>query len=234
MLSRPDGQKSRTEEHCFPKWLADHITDPPPEWDHFRATSDAHEVKNKWTKKELAVVARRVCRTCNNGWMDSLEGAVRPFLPRLMAGTGYTLQPNGNAPRLLATWAVKTALCLELATPADQPIPEHHYRSMAELRDTPPPKTQVFLGAYTGFRAFFHQPRRITSMPDGAHAYRSTFIVGHAVFNVMGHSHDDQTIFTKMGGRAQMTPQIWPTLGPVRFPPQPVMDDPALWAYLKD
>jgi hypothetical protein len=164
-----NGQNGRTEEHCFPKWLAAQIIGGGEEWEHTVAATATGEVKRQWTKRELAVVSKKVCRTCNVGWMAGLERSVRGFLPPVIRGEAGGLSLAGQ--RLLTAWAVKTALCLELANPVKgEPIPHEHYRAMAALKDQPPPRTQVSAAMHVGHRLFFHAPRRLF-LPDDAHGY---------------------------------------------------------------
>src|SRR4051794_21027664 len=231
MVRTAGGEKGRTDEHCFAKWLSQYVEGGGESWQHTRANSSTGAVVHRWTHRELNIVTNRVCRDCNGGWMNELERAARPFLTSLVQGRGRHLYRDGQ--RVLAAWATKTALCLELATPGPEPIPVEHYRSMAELGDTPPPRTQVFAGAYRGDRLLFHFPSMV-NLPGDAHGYRTTFIVGRALFNVMAHDGSGDWVFQKGGLRATQTPQIWPTVTlPVIWPPiRGEMNDEALWRYV--
>ena len=55
-----------------------------------------------------------ICVTCNNRWLAVLENDVQPVLAPLIRGEERTLAPREQ--QLLATWAVKTTLMLDLWT----------------------------------------------------------------------------------------------------------------------
>src|SRR4051794_30508676 len=57
--------------------------------------------------------ANAVCRPCNNGWMSRLETAVQPALEPLILGPSR--QGSIEDATILATWATKTSLIVELA-----------------------------------------------------------------------------------------------------------------------
>src|SRR3954452_21436048 len=106
--------------------------------------------------------------------------------------------------------------------------------AMADLKDAPPPRTQVFLGSYNGEKLLFHFPSMV-NLPNGIHGYRTTFLVGRVLFNVMAHSGGEEWVFQKGGVREIQTPQIWPSAhNQVTWPPvNGVMDEATLWRYLE-
>ena len=57
------------------------------------------------------LVTRRVCHTCNTGWMAQLEDRARPILMPLIQRRRVTSVPGTDA-ILAATWGVKTAMTL--------------------------------------------------------------------------------------------------------------------------
>jgi len=62
-----------------------------------------------------------VCGSCNAGWMNNLEGEVRPFLVNLASRQLMPFELSRAERWSLARWALKTALALELATPEHEP-----------------------------------------------------------------------------------------------------------------
>jgi hypothetical protein len=55
---------------------------------------------------------KKLCRRqCNNGWMSDLENAVRPTMVCLI--NDIAMELDAEQQRLLALWAVKTAMVIE-------------------------------------------------------------------------------------------------------------------------
>jgi hypothetical protein len=98
---------------------------------------------------------RRICRECNSGFLSQLEMAARPLLiPMMLAREPVT--PDAQAQKVIATWAVKTALLLELAWrqhyPGSRPV-EGYEASGQEFawlwrHHCPPPGALVWIGCW--------------------------------------------------------------------------------------
>jgi hypothetical protein len=135
------GRAPVSREHVWPQWLLKAL----------RGAFESVEVVRERDVHELSspeIMVNRVCRPCNEGWMERLESAVRPTLgpmiwaeetPRLL---GYPAQ------RTLATWAFKTALMFDFHFPHD--IYRSPPNAFAGLyRDQrPPPTCVIWTGAY--------------------------------------------------------------------------------------
>jgi hypothetical protein len=152
----------RTGEHALASWLLSVMPGNGPVT-HSRQSKARGPMDQVWTKNELDIVAKQVCRACNGGWMNDLENAARPFLTPLIQGRGRHLHETGQA--LLAAWAAKTALALHLTTP-ENGAPLEHYREIANTH-LAPAQTLVWLAAHDAkqFAAF----SRITP-PTAQHA----------------------------------------------------------------
>lgn len=94
-----------TDEHVWPHWISRKLGGH----DGFTMPS-SHGPRRM---RSLDITAS-VCVTCNNRWLSVLEKDIQPVLGPLIEGKERTLAPDEQ--RLLATWAVKTALMLDLAS----------------------------------------------------------------------------------------------------------------------
>jgi hypothetical protein len=214
--------RPKSDEHAWARWIGKELPRMGDE-EGFRHTirdTDTGEVLHQWAPKELDVVTGKVCRTCNEGWMEGQERVARPYLTSLMAARKRPLHREGQ--RALAAWANKTALALQLATPNAPKFPNWSYRETARAKSEPPKNTQVWLGAFE-HGTFLHtaHPKALTLEGGSgmkADGYLVTFLVGHAVFQVFGHTHDEEMVITKGGTRARMATQIWP-----------ILDEPTWW-----
>jgi hypothetical protein len=90
-----------------------------------------------------------VCHCCNTGWMCDLEGAAAPILKPMITGNPSTLS---QAEQLtVATWATKTAMVIETATPTAQN--DRFLRTQCEIvkqRGHPPGLLRIFAGGIEG------------------------------------------------------------------------------------
>lgn len=232
----PGTSRERTKEHGFAKWL---LKEFELEGTILHTVSGGRDepIKRQWSKGHLDATTKRVCKKCNGGWMNDLERSVRPFLGSLIRGNGRTLYKDGQ--RLLAAWSVKTALAMELINPDPEfrrPIDPAHYLAMAQARDTPPPRTEVWLGAWGGTPHLHHWSKEILAREVGGaetSAYSSTLVVGHAVLQVFGHSHHEEIEIEHQGWRAELSEKIHPYRSAVVWPPRRLMDEEALWAFMR-
>jgi hypothetical protein len=230
----PGGAK-RSVEDVVPRWLAAEL----PKGTVRTEVSAARDLPphRSHVSKTVKVVANRVCQDCNNGWMSRLEGAVKPFLRSIIHGHRRTYYGDGQ--RLLAAWAVKTALMFELVNPdveLRRPIEDEHYARMRAAEQTPPAKTQVWLGAYQGPSTIWHWGKDIevnAGHPDVAHGFTTTMVFGPVVLHVFGHVHPSDFAIELDGDRAEMGLQIWPHQSAVTWPPARVMGEDDLRRFAR-
>ena len=144
-----------TCEHVIPKWARRSFAIKGP------VAVDAREEGLSQRRRVGAMQALNItlddaiCKECNSVWLSRLERAVKPLLaPMAVSARPATLSPASQ--QLLATWAVKTVLLLELAFrqmyPASRPV-EGYQASPPELawlraRTEPPPRSRVWLGCW--------------------------------------------------------------------------------------
>jgi hypothetical protein len=132
------GQAGRSREHILPlAWLEDVMPSTGPyefviqRYDH----GDTHQKRLQMRKPEF--VTRRVCRTCNNGWMNRLDLAAQPLLTQLLTGERFTITRLADV-ALLASWATKIAIVTDAAQPAEAALAREHGRYLHDHRRPPP------------------------------------------------------------------------------------------------
>ena len=114
-----------TREHVYPQWLRQ-FSGPQSfisrEGAYQPSTPEAvvrQNVHSKYvevleqrgakTPNLHEVTVKAVCSTCNNGWMSTLEGEVRPILKKLADHTSLVLDRKHKT--RLAAWAHKCFSC---------------------------------------------------------------------------------------------------------------------------
>jgi hypothetical protein len=182
----------------------------------------------------------KICASCNNAW---LGGSLEKSMARLLAPMAVQCQPvivDAAAQRLVAFWATKTVLLLELALrqmlPGLRPV-EGYVPSQAELawmrqHNKPHWRTMVWLGCYDceKFKRVVYEPSAATLRgADGAivPAHMATFALGYLAFQVFS---------VDFLAAEQQRAEVWNTKVPkslashlVRIWPEPLVRPDVSW-----
>lgn len=172
------GNPQLTWEHVLPKWFSEMFDGGFIE----RASARPRR------RVELKVP---VCPECNNRWLAVLENDAKRVLSPMVRGEPL-VSLNTDDQLLIGTWAVKTALMLDLASGSGPIIPLGFFRQARQLR-SPLPNTVVHVGAYKDQMAVkawhdgLYVPDASGVKPDKPNGFVTTFAVHRVVFQVLGH-----------------------------------------------
>jgi hypothetical protein len=182
------GQPASTKEHAWPEWLLELLGGG-------RVAVIQHERGNEpmrtWRGVGAGVTVKHVCRTrCNNGWMSDLEDCAKPILTPLVQGVRSSLDTLSQI--TIATWAVKTAMVFEATRVDHDWFYTREERRYVMEESTPPARTSVWIGSYSGRVGAFCQADDLGGRTDGAllrfTAYATTMSFGPLVIQVnTGH-----------------------------------------------
>ena len=201
-----------TDEHVIAKWVSRTLN---PDQERGRLIDKGSDFARRLVKVDDTVP---VCAECNEGWLSVLENDTRPILQPMILGADPQLEPPEQ--QLLATWAYKTALLLDLSSDAPT-VPAWLFHALRQRRE-PFGGAIVEIGAYLDRTwAVWARPvplrigRAATEPPNGVVV---TLVVGRAVFQVIvAHGHlsiSDTRVYR--GGLSR----IWPTPGvDLEWPP---------------
>jgi hypothetical protein len=121
----------RSREHIFARWLViryDKLSQP------FQVTWNSDADGSVRAQRDLTManlVAGRVCRECNNGWMCRLEQSVMDMLPAVASGQRRLTDLGAGERELLARWATKTTVAARSADLGPQLVSASHGRILA-------------------------------------------------------------------------------------------------------
>lgn len=210
-----------TNEDAWPRWLIRHIvkkgTQVNQRWGN-------QEGLTGFTSRRQNVMVRRVCSTCNNGWMSDLETIAKPLLLPWIDGQRTRLVYDEQ--HAIATWAVKTTMMLQY-TPMSKAgivIPGNHHDELFKRKTTPPDSAEVLIGleptqppgALFGLRrvdvAHEHWGAGLTPTRERYLGYEATLIAKGLVLKVLGHAGPVQIRMTEevvINPELGLT-QIWP------------------------
>ena len=182
-----------SREHVLPRWLRDAVEVGDQPGTHILGI-DQERVR-EWQALPFTTQSRRVCLSCNTGWMARLEDDTRPILGPLIGGPIDTVL-SVDQQAVATSWALKTAMCVQLISPREWwPIPQRHFAQLYESRDgrLPLPGSYAWLGRYRASRPqtrHLIQPLQIDAETKGlAHppdAYAASFAVGEMAIQVVG------------------------------------------------
>lgn len=155
-------------EHVLPQWLLDHLgirerEITPTHWNPQGEvlTTRQHHVGN--------LVEGRVCSTCNNGWMSTLEGQAKTLLMPLMEGNTEVVELTQDERLCLARWTCKTAFVLNSASNFHKNVPSDHFSFLYRFQDSLPLQVAVVAQQHHGDSTFYwlQMPFVLTSEQAG-------------------------------------------------------------------
>lgn len=103
-----------TLEHVWPDWVLKILT---ARMKRLNLTPPNVEVSfdgNIRRTDKFDEKVKHVCARCNHTWMSDIENASRPFLEPMILGNGRPVPLSPTAQRILAIWAMKTALVVDV------------------------------------------------------------------------------------------------------------------------
>jgi hypothetical protein len=184
------------DEHVIPKWARRAFDIQGPLTLHASDGPGTARQQVGRTHHLNIVLQDAICRPCNNYWLGSIEkNAARILKPMVVSAQPTVLDPAAQA--LVAFWAVKTCLLLELAIrqqcPGQRTI-EGYQATPQELawlreKEEPPPRSMAWLGCWDCQNA-----TPVNYEPSGANlptadgspvaGHLTTFTLGYAAFQV--------------------------------------------------
>lgn len=249
VVGRDTPEGALTKEHAYPDWIRKKIKPigpvhwrlddvPIPSFDTFDVEIDA------------------VCQACNTRWLsDNLETKISKRIGGALTNAKYQLEFDRPQRSLLAAWAVKTALMVELALRAQVPTRDHalapkfafDWLYVHRELPTPPPGTQVWMfgvnigGGFGLKRLAWAKGGTLEPLSETDQvppAYFHTFTAGSLGFQVFGSDldgafvsrRDDPPRLPLLPGLGDVLQQVWPApkKPPFRWPPK----KPRKWVSL--
>lgn len=223
-----------TREHVLAEWVRPLLTGPRAPY----VAATGGVVTRIWDAPVASLTVRRVCRSCNNGWMHDLEIAAKPIITALVAGEVRTLTVEDQ--RILSTWGAKTAMAYDLAQP--RPNVPFENRSWLRERRVLAPATLMLLARYGGTRfplLAAHGTPRFT-VEWGAQSasdwlgYLVSVSVGPLVLQLFGHALENVVDLRPRGWKADFACVIWPDPEPLTWPLPRALGDDGLRAFVNE
>ena len=142
-----------TRQHIWPRWLMKinqpHVTSHTQISAGARYdTPDTITVSGKLRQGHSGTrTVRKICKACNNGWIERLEEKIRAPLTKTMAGESIVL--DAKLRHDFATWVTLVSMMAEFTdlNTISIPLNDHHF--MYENGE-PPPEWKIWIARYVG------------------------------------------------------------------------------------
>lgn len=210
-----------TREHVFPRWLRKPLRDERRfEIGMWLRSSLPIEKGPTIQRRRTDAILRRVCESCNSGWMSDLENDVRPLLTPLIAGE--TIVVSGADRELLLRWALKTAAVLGPLQRAYDAVSPELRRRLAAKADLGP-DVALWAVPITASEVPSNDWRFALDPDDDPEApsFNVTGIsLGRIGFEVVNHNSPEKLPLTRVPPLVPMAYQrvAPPALGPALLP----------------
>jgi hypothetical protein len=145
---------NRSREHVIPAWLVEHLNVTNESITPNYRSSETGEILSIRRQTIDELLEGRVCATCNNGWMSSLEQTIQPLLIQLMATHRHVRDLDPEQHIQLARWACKTAWVLNSSSNFHQNVPQEHFRHVYCHEHELPPRVVVVAQHHSSTRQF--------------------------------------------------------------------------------
>jgi hypothetical protein len=231
------GSRPRSKEHAAPKWAGKLL--PSKGQAHQEVlveTSEGQRRLYRGLRNPFTTVCSDVCKPCNEGWMEELEGWAEQWLARPIQGQTRALHFWRQA--AAATWAAKTAMVWDAVEPDRKEIPAEVLRAFHALQSASI-RQRVWIGRYRGDHPhpYLRSAAHVLGASDAvdAHSYLAAVGIGELVFIVFGHLlATRESVFALPSEQASKLIQVWPPIHEVvNWPPSDSLDDAALDAIVR-
>jgi hypothetical protein len=225
-----------TSEHIFPLWTRETVL-PDVRGDLgyiFRGPSGRFEVVPGMPVASLQV--KRVCASCNHGWLARLEGKAKALLSRPIQGNPKTF--HFMDVHTIATWAYKTCILADLAS--TRVLTPLSFRWLHQRRH-PPPDVVVTMACYGEVRyPQFALSRPVQYKVDSGttgkfdlNAYLITISIGHPCLSGFRPSHPRSRRPPAVGLETGLHADTLaaPSIRSVRWPPMRLLNDAKLFEF---
>jgi hypothetical protein len=168
--------------------------------------------------KTFALISRKVCGSCNSGWLSQLEERVRPLMACFASNTPVKLDAEEQAE--LALWSVTAALIAMSNDPdavdfADPAIAQGAFRERQ-----PAEETNIWLGANShGEMGWFRaHSLNLAHAPAHTGTWGATISVGYSVIHMVFHGLPNQRMRLRREAQRSLR-RIWTPREYVAWPP---------------
>ena len=150
----PLDNRTRSREHVIPMWLAQDLGIAGESTTPNHQSSRTGETLSMRCHTVHELIEGRVCATCNNGWMSSMEASVQPLLTQLVRTRQHVRDLVTKERIQLTRWACKTAWLLNSSSNFHRNVPDEHFHHVYANEHTLPSRVIVLAQHHVSSRQF--------------------------------------------------------------------------------
>jgi hypothetical protein len=226
-----------THEDIWPRWLTKRFAGARPS--QISATVRGIDLE-PWRQVRPELRVKRVCESCNNGWMSDLENEAKLVIEPMLAGQSLVL--GSSAQEVLAVWACKTAMAMEGVEEPDLHMYTRDDRAQLRESRTIPERTAIWMASSSEASLILSEKTEHNNalVDASAHAVASTLVFGPVALQVftikVRHTISRATpivISMLKGPWYESTTRISaPSVQPVSWPPARALNgEDELWRF---
>jgi hypothetical protein len=223
--------KDLTKEHIWSDWLKQIIS---RDWHRNEAyvanvlSPDESTDQSGQKTRQGAVHTkkiRKVCKTCNSGWMSDIVEAAKPTAKSLILGEQISLTRKFQAK--LGTWLALSAMMADRATKSDKKLPDSDLQFMFENHKTPP-HWHIGIGFYSGKESVAFNNSVWSLLTEDASGRRFPHATSHTKASILKHLYSIVDVvvpkdFSKISPATMYLPYLAPIfpvmLNKIGWPP---------------
>ncbi len=193
-----------------------------------------HEVVHRYTDpvtgeqrvlkraKTFALKSRKVCGTCNSGWLRELEERVKPLMAAFAANSPIVLTRDEQAD--LALWATASSLIAMGLDPEAQAFADAELARRIYRDRRPTAGMDIWLGANAhGEMGWFgSHTLNINQAPEHRGAWGASITFGYAVIHLVCHDLPNLRMRLKSDAHRSLR-RIWGASERIAWPPRLIM-----------
>ncbi|SDR20552.1 hypothetical protein SAMN04490186_3987 [Pseudomonas grimontii] len=211
----------------FPQWLRNHISEKSHNKSFNRALTirkaETHISTQRFPKNSnnpiLSLQTKKVCITCNNGWMSELESKIIPIYEKLKRKEFITI--SNDEAFTLGLWATMLAMKWDILETNTSGYTEPDTNYLYKYK-SPPPNVRVWLGhcdqsgIVAWHRTYLHltqySPEQLTP-----NVRSTTFMIGHIILHILSHEDSSINRIIRANEKNNRVVKIWPSATAVDF-----------------
>jgi len=240
MTKKPPGKcifcegTSLTKEHLFADWLRElfprtskdtHTYGTITSWEP-KPVFSGHVVQGHSGSKRI----RKVCRTCNSGWISGIDERAKQAVTPLIKGDSIVVADEAQL--TIATWLAKISMVGDSIQPYKSVVLQSERKWIKDKRE-PPPLWEVWLGSYGGnmwrdLAIFQHSGRLNLSAvtgPGNFSGYVETTTIGIGKMLALVIGNENAALPLNIGNAAAVLKRIWPISNAFTWPRIHILSD---------
>lgn len=160
------GSTGLSKEHLYADWLKNYIPRELSEHKVQVTVAFPHTSQSEITRRTgdpHVRKLRRVCLSCNQGWMSDLQQSAKPHLVPILSGDSTTLNRKGQ--KIVSAWAAMTAMTAEYLKKEHVAVSQAD-RDHLRTHGVPPKSWRIWIASISGSGLKHHYWHNAMALTD--------------------------------------------------------------------